>query len=57
MHNVLILATFNLLLHRKNKKLRQNIDIYQSDAIQKIVTDIFSDGETSGQESEAHTTI
>lgn len=42
MHNVLLLATFNLLLHRKNKKKRQDIDNSILNAIQQpLIRNIF----------------
>lgn len=57
MHNVVILATLNLFLHRKNKKLRQNIETNQQDAVKRLVSKIFSDGEKSEQERKTHTTV
>lgn len=57
MHNIIFLATFNLFLHRKNKKLRQNIDNCHKNAAKQLIEKIFSDGEKSEQVTEAHTTI
>lgn len=52
MHNVLLLATFNLLLHRKNKKKRQDIDNSILNAIQEpLIRNIFN-GEKNEQAAE-----
>lgn len=51
MHNVVILATFNLLLHRKNKKKRQSVENRILNAVQEpIIQQIFY-GEKNEQET------
>lgn len=51
MHNVVILATFNLLFHRKNKKKRQSVENRILNAVQEpIIQQIFY-GEKNEQET------
>ena len=43
MHNVILLATFNFLLHRKNKRKRQDIENTVLNAVQEpIIRNIFN---------------
>lgn len=52
MHNVLLLATFNLLLHRKNKRKRQDIENTVLNAVQEpIIRNIFN-GDLNEQETQ-----
>jgi hypothetical protein len=52
MHNVVLLATFNLLLHRRNKKKRQDIENNVLNAIQEpLIRNMFT-GDSNEQDAE-----
>ncbi len=52
MHNVVLLATFNLLLHRRNKKKRQDIENNVLNAIQEpLIRNMFT-GDSNEQDTE-----
>ena len=52
MHNVFFLATFNLILHRKNKKKQRDIENTILNAIQEpIIRNIFN-GDSNEQKPE-----
>jgi len=52
MHNVVLLATLNLILHRKNKKKRQDIENNLLNAIQEpLIRNMFT-GDSHEQNSE-----
>ena len=52
MHNVVLLATLNLILHRKNKKKRQDIENNLLNAIQEpLIRNMFT-GDLHEQNSE-----
>lgn len=52
MHNVLLLATFNLFLHRKNKRKRQDIENTVLNAVQEpIIRNIFN-GDSNEQKTQ-----
>jgi hypothetical protein len=52
MHNVVLLATFNLLLHRRNKKKRQDIENNVLNAIQEPLIRNMFNGDLNEQDTE-----
>jgi hypothetical protein len=52
MHNVLLLATFNILLHRKNKRKRQDMENSILNAIQEPLIRNILNGDRNAQSTE-----
>lgn len=57
MHNVFLLATFNLLLHRKNKRKQRDIENNILNAVQEPIIRNILTGEQNEQTSKEERTI